>query len=270
MKNVSMLFNIILGFIVIILLVLLFSTNYHIIKIDTNSISAFSQEISQIDSVYINLNKRDIQKAISILEKGNITNDDLLNSLESQKETFVLIILFLTLLIAAAGLFSIVQTLTTQSEQEKLKKLSQDIKDEVVDLKYKAIIAELITLARQLRDTDGRIILDSGKTINDINKFKQWLTKNIYDFETDVNEIDMYDKLFNNEELYITIINFIVNSITFALENDFLKSEILDVTDNELFRFWLDLLSSKMNKEHFNSLKDIIKLKFSDVNFGEY
>lgn len=270
MKNVSMLFNIILGFIIIILLVLLFSTNYHIVKIDTNSISEFSQEISQIDSVYINLNKSDIQKAISILEKGNITNDDLLSSLESQKETFVLIIVFLTLLIASAGLFSIFQTLSTQSEQEKLKKLTNELETEINKLKFDSIQNDMISESKDIFNVSVIRLLISGDKVTNLKSFKKYIKDGFNSIERRLNKIKKIDWLFKNEEQLYMLENWIRGSINFAHKKEYIDNISFNVNINPLYDFWIMYFSTKMDSEMFEKLKEYLSERLDEVEFGDY
>lgn len=244
--------------VIIGLFVAIESTNYHIIKFDTKSIDSFNEHIGQIDSVYINISKTDINKAISKIEKSKAIytddNDELMKILEKQKDTFSQIIVFLTLLIAAAGLFNIVQSLTSKSEQEKFKELTIKLEKDIGELKFQLLLNDMIRDKDMMNDYTRGFLLASGKVVDGLKTLNQLTRDNLTEYNDKLNKINMYDRLYNNDEYVALFSNWIISTNNYAINQSWLTTSDLDDTKSIVIEHWMELLSSKMAPEIFKKL----------------
>ncbi len=269
-KNPYLFAFVVLVLIIISLLIINFSTNYHIVTIDTESMEKYSEKLSLMDSVYINIDNNDFQKAISIIEKSNISDKHLLEALENQKSAYTLIIVFLTALIAAAGLFNIVQNLTSKSEQEKFIELTGNIEKEVFEMRFQIIINDIIRDETDINSTNSSFYLKSGLKVNNLEKFKLFITDGFSDFDKKLNTIKMYDRFYNNKKYYHILANWIIGTNNYALNKKYIKNGVLDVSKNNLFRWWILNYKSKMKIDHFDELKKLINDTYDNTNIGKY
>lgn len=262
------------GLFITFLLVKISTSSILIIKFDTSSIEQLRDQNRQADSLFVEINKDDIKKLDSIVEKIKINNLDenkLINILEKQRESYLQIIIILSLLIAATGLYNIVYSLTSRSDQEKLYTLMNSMKKDFKNEKLSSLNRFIREESMKLFDNKFNLIsTTTDKKIESIPEFIDWLKGGIEKFVEEYTSIGKIDILFKDSQLLHSLTNYIYSSNRFAKENGWLKIASYNVTENSLFNFWISYFKTKMDDESFNKLKDSIKQKYSKVDFGDY